>query len=283
MKTALIIPTLNAEPLWEQVLTAIDIQTFQPDIKILLDSGSMDRTIEMASKNGFETHTIQPQKFNHGLTRQYGAELASEAEILIYMTQDAVLEGEKSLELLASGLRDPAIAATYGRQIPRPYANASERIMREFNYQETSRLKTKNDIPELGIHAAFCSNSFAAYRKADLLEVGGFPEADFGEDMLLAAQLILSGKTIYYNAASTIIHSHSDTLKSSFKRGRAIGKMHRQHPWLIEHFSSPRKHISGIIIHYLSSLQTYRVLPALQLVLHGSFKYLGYTIEAKVK
>jgi rhamnosyltransferase len=275
-KVALIIPTLNAGDLWCEVLEAIDKQTFQPGLKILLDSCSGDETVTRAKQHGFVVHKIDPADFNHGLTRQYGAKLATDADVLVYMTQDSVLGTPNALEGLVLAFDNPAVAATYGRQDPRFDANAAERIMRTFNYPTKSRLKTKKDIPELGIHAAFCSDSFSAYRKSDLIEAGGFPATSFGEDMLMAAQLVLADKSVFYNADALVMHSHNDTLISAFKRGRAIGELHRENPWLIEKFSAPERRIKGILDHYLSCQSDHGIKTTLQLFLLCLMKYLGY-------
>ena len=94
----------------------------------------------------------------------------------------------KSLEILINGFKNPSVSASYGRQIPCLDATGGEKVMRAYNYPETSTLKTEDDIPEMGLHTPFCSNSFAAYRKADLLKIGGFPKTDFGEDMEMIAK-----------------------------------------------------------------------------------------------
>jgi rhamnosyltransferase len=245
MKNCLIIPTLNAGALWKEVLAAIDCQTVQPDRKILLDTYSKDETVRMAEKHGFEVHKIQPQDFNHGLTRQYGADLCPEADVLIYMTQDAVLADPKALASLFQPFRvnpqdepleNQNIATVYGRQLPRPEATPLEAFARHHNYPEESRIKTLADIPTLGIHAAFCSNSFAAWRKTALDQIGGFPKTDFGEDMLTAARLLKNGWAVAYCSEATVIHSHPMSVKEEFIRSRQIGRMHRANPWLEQQF-----------------------------------------------
>jgi len=236
MKNCLIIPTLNAGILWEEVLAAIDRQIVQPYRKILLDTCSNDETVRMAEKHGFEVHKIQPPDFNHGLTRQYGADLCPEADVLIYMTQDALLADPQAMGNLFQPLENQQVAAVYGRQLPRPKATPLEAFARHYSYPATSRIKTLADIPTLGIHAAFCSNSFAAWRKTALNQVGGFPGTDFGEDMLAAARLLKNGWAVAYCAEATVIHSHPMRIKEEFIRSRQIGQMHRANPWLEQQF-----------------------------------------------
>ncbi|EAA4588829.1 rhamnosyltransferase, partial [Salmonella enterica subsp. enterica serovar Typhimurium] len=49
MKITLIIPTYNAGSLWPNVLDAIKQQTIYPDKLIVIDSGSKDETVPLAS------------------------------------------------------------------------------------------------------------------------------------------------------------------------------------------------------------------------------------------
>ncbi|MBC8205532.1 MAG: glycosyltransferase family 2 protein, partial [Kiritimatiellaeota bacterium] len=197
---------------------------------------SGDATVDLAKRHGFEIHSIQPKEFNHGLTRQAGADLCPEADVLIYMTQDVVLADPQALKNLFQCLENREIAAAYGRQVPRPKATPLEAFARLHNYPEESRIKTLADIPMLGIHAAFCSNSFAAWRKSALNQIGGFAETDFGEDMLAAARLLQNGWHIAYCAEAKVVHSHPMSAKEEFTRSRQIGRMHRANPWLEKQF-----------------------------------------------
>lgn len=241
MNVALIIPTLNAGPLWERVLKAIDRQPVQPNRKILLDTCSEDATVELAKKHGFEVHTIRPEEFNHGLTRQHGFDLCPEADVLTYMTQDAVPADPQALKNLFQCLENEDIAAAYGRQLPPPETPSVEAFARLHNYPPESRTKSKADIQQLGLQTAFCSNSFAAWRRTALENIGGFPATDFGEDMLAAAKLILAGHSVAYCAEAAVLHAHPLSLRETFRRGRQIGALHRRHPWLRTQFGRPEK------------------------------------------
>src|SRR3954451_20978183 len=83
-----IIPTFKAARYWEALSTGIRAQSLKPDRVIVIDSSSKDGTAELARRDGFEMLEISPREFNHGGTRQMGAEYASGADILIYLTQD---------------------------------------------------------------------------------------------------------------------------------------------------------------------------------------------------
>ena len=60
MKTALIIPTLNADrdDCWKRILNAVDAQTFVPDLKLVIDSSSGDMTRILARDCGWNVLRI---------------------------------------------------------------------------------------------------------------------------------------------------------------------------------------------------------------------------------
>lgn len=169
MKFILFVPTYNAGLLWEKWIASCQKQTLKPAKTIVIDSCSTDSTIKLAEKAGFFIHKISKSDFNHGATRNLVAQFADvNTEILVFMTQDALLSIPSSLEELLKPFQDPKVAAVYGRQLPHKNANHLAVHSRLFNYPPQSRLKSKDDIAELGVKVAFISNSFAAYRKVFL-------------------------------------------------------------------------------------------------------------------
>src|SRR5579859_1215016 len=116
------------------------------------------------------------------------AEMLPDSDLLLYMTQDAILADATSISKLVAALDDPSIAAAYGRQLPRRGAGEIESHARHFNYPPASNIRGLASREQLGIKAIFISNSFAVYRRSDLMKIGGFPrDPIFGEDTLTAA------------------------------------------------------------------------------------------------
>ena len=217
-KFCVILPTLNAAADWDH-LTASLLRAVRPDQVLVIDSESTDGTGKLAAGLGFRMITQPRSTFNHGATRQLGAELCPDAEILVYLTQDAILADESSIPTLLLDFEDAAVGAAYGRQLPRPAAKPIEAHARLFNYPNLSQKRTLSSRKQLGIRAAFLSNSFAAYRRTALMEVGGFPSSViFGEDMVTAARMLLAGYTISYCAEATVYHSHGYSCLQEFRR-----------------------------------------------------------------
>ena len=151
----------------------------------------------------------------------------SQADYLLFMTQDAVPADTHLVEYLAKAFDDPLVAAAYARQLAKKTDSAIERFTRNFNYPAESRVKTQADIQALGIKTYFCSNSCAMYRKSTYEELGGFlPEAIFNEDMVFASTAINAGYSVAYVAEARVIHSHNYTGFQQFQRNFDNGVSH---------------------------------------------------------
>ena len=240
MRTALIIPTRNAGPLWKRVLTEIAAQNLQPDRKLIIDSASNDETAALARAAGFAVLGIAQADFDQGGTRQLGAGHCIDCELLIYLTQDVVLAQANAFAQLTAAFADPRVAIAYGRQLPREGATPTEAHARAFNYPETSHVRTLADAGRLGFKAAFSSDAFGAYRRAALLAAGGFPRRIiFGEDSHAAATLLLRDWKIAYCAGALAAHSHDYTVAQEFRRYFDIGVFHQTEAWILQKFGSP--------------------------------------------
>ncbi|GAI52085.1 unnamed protein product [marine sediment metagenome] len=103
------------------VIKKYSILTFIYDEKfevIIIDSGSTDKTIEIAKEYPVRLIQIKPEEFGHGKTRNYGADI-SEGEYLVFLTQDAIPFDNNWLRYLISNLEDENVAGVYNKQIPR--------------------------------------------------------------------------------------------------------------------------------------------------------------------
>ena len=237
-KFAVIVPTLNAAADWAQFERNL-LACVSREHVLILDSTSTDNTTELAKSAGLRVLTIARAEFNHGGTRQLAAELLSNVDILLFLTQDAVLASSDAISMLLEPFNDPTVAATFGCQIPREGATPIEAHARYFNYLNQSSVRTLDSRDRMGFKAIFISNSFAAYRREALMSVGGFPrKVIFGEDTITAAKLLLSGWKVIYIAEAKVYHSHNYTWTQDFKRYFDIGVLHAQESWLLEKFGN---------------------------------------------
>lgn len=250
----IVIPTLNAGKFWPACLAAIGSQSEKPHRRLVIDSSSTDETTQLALEAGFEVVVIARSDFNHGRTRQWAADYLSDCDIIVYLTQDAILAEGATLAEIVRCFDDPAVALAYGRQIPHLNATAIEVHARIFNYGEQTLKKNRELAEQLGSKLFFCSNSFAAYRRSILLELGGFKsDLILGEDMEFAARAIAAGYTSVYCASAPVFHSHDYSFWQVFARYFDIGVFDAAHSWMREQFGSH----SGEGMRYIASELSY--------------------------
>lgn len=222
-------------------------------------------------------YSVLPEEFDHGGTRDRGIR-GSQADIVVCMTQDALPADSHLIERLIQGFEQENVAISYARQMPKEDCDLLERYTRRFNYPETGRVKTKEDIRTLGIKTYFCSNVCAAYKKDVYLKLGGFEhKAIFNEDMIFAAGAIQQGYSIAYVAEAKVIHSHNYTNMQQFKRNFDLAVSQAQHP---EIFNSVKSEIEGIrlikqtSVYLLKAKHPFKIM---SLIWRSAIKYLGYT------
>tara|TARA_R100000049_G_C1957388_1_gene117436 strand:- start:4565 stop:5473 length:909 start_codon:yes stop_codon:yes gene_type:complete len=229
----LCVPTLNAGTLWSEWL-ARTVPAAANFRVLVVDSSSDDETASAAQQAGLEVLVIERRDFDHGGTRQRALLQLDDCDIVIFLTQDALVVGADALTRLVAAFEDPQVGAAFGRQLPHQDATPVAAHARYFNYPPQSRVVGSKDVPRLGIKTAFLSNSFAAYRREALLEAGGFPEGTIlSEDMMAGARLLQQGWKLAYCADACVQHSHNYSLSAEFKRYFDVGVFHHQEQWLL--------------------------------------------------
>lgn len=237
-KVSVIIPTLNAEQDLANLLDKLAAQDHAIDEIIVVDSASDDRTVEIC-KNDNRVKLIQIVRndFDHGGTRDMALR-RSVGDIIVFLTQDAVPAKKDFIDRLIAPLQEEDVAVSTGRQLPKAGATKTERLVRSFNYPKDSCIKSKEDIPRMGIKTFFCSDVCAAYDREIYLKLGGFLHpVKTNEDMFFAAKAIRSGYRIAYAADAVVRHSHNLTLKEQYKRNFVQGYEMEKHRELLDNVS----------------------------------------------
>ena len=233
MKFSVVVPTLNSGDLWQSWIEALKSQSCIPDNILVVDSGSTDDTVKLSNEAGFNVQILSPGTFNHGHTRQQAALQCLDHDVVVYLTQDAILADDNALQNILNPFEDKSVMAVCGRQLPRKQATQIETHARLYNYPSSSFLRSIHDAEKFGLKTAFMSNSFAAYRVSTLIEISGFPDnVIFGEDMYVAAKILKAGYKTAYAADAAVYHSHGYSLLQEMKRYFDMGVFHAREPWL---------------------------------------------------
>lgn len=227
---SVVIPTLNAAREIETLVRALEGQALCPVDILCVDSESDDGTVEAAKSAGAtRVISIRRSEFNHGSTR-HKALLETSGEFVCFLTQDAMPADRRYLEnLVAPLLRDPRVALSSGRQLPRPGTRRFVQLVQGFNYPEEPNVRGIEDVPAYGIKAFFASDACSCYRRSAYLACGGFPSVETNEDMLMAARLIAAGWRVAYTPEAAVVHSHDLSPAEQFHRNRAVGRFLESH------------------------------------------------------
>lgn len=279
MTIKVVIPTYNAGENFKKLIDAmVHQQGIVPADVYIIDSSSTDNTAVWGKQAGFNVRTIPAWSFSHGGTRAEAVE-AIKTELLVFMTQDALPVSNDAIIKLCSLLENnPSIGAAYGRQLPYADTDVFGAHARLYNYGEQSFVTTLADKKVRGLKAAFMSDSFAVYRRSILLEIGNFTKSlQFGEDTVAAAKMLLAGYQTAYCAEAQVYHSHTYSCREEFRRYQAIGKLHKQEPWLLAEFGKAEgEGVKFVLseVKYLLAQHKWYLLP--QMCLRTLCKYAGY-------
>ncbi len=282
---AVIIPTRNGDRWLERLLVMLHRQTLQADEILLVDSGSTDSTSAIARRHNVRFIRIPPESFDHGGTRNFAAGKV-DADILVYMTQDAIPADEFALaRLVYPFFENEKIAVCYGRQLPDPDADPFAEHLRLFNYPARSHVYFLRDRRRYGFKTIFISNSFAAYRKKILEKCGFFPDKQiFGEDSCAVAVLLKQGYGINYVSNACVYHSHNYSIREEFQRYFDIGVFHSFRSDLLAEFGTPQKTGNRFVrseFAFLWERKKYQLLPVS--LLRSCVKFVAYQLGKRYR
>ena len=277
-----IIPIYKPDESFELLIKKLQSQTIRPNKIILMNTEEkyvekfLKESKILETYDNIEIYHVSENEFDHGRTRDMGVQ-QSKAPYFLCMTQDAVPYDNKVIEELLNVLQKDGIASVYGKQLARENSHILEGFTRKFNYPDQSRVKSKEDLGELGIKTYFCSNVCAAYKRSVYDELGGFiKKTIFNEDMIYAAAVIKAGYKIGYVAKAQVIHSHYYTGKQQFHRNFDLGVSQADHPEVFRDVPSEKeggKLVSGTIRFLVKEKRLDQLVP---FIWQCGCKYIGY-------
>lgn len=233
----IICPLYNAKNYVKNQLKQIKDQTIYDqvlNIKYIITESSdgtasiVEQLKEENVKISFEV--IKRKEFSHSITREKAVE-GSNADIVVFITQDVKIEKKDWLEKLVEPIEKGEAAATYSRQICNDETSI-EFYTRRKNYPEKSVIKSKSDIKEMGMRAFFFSDASSAVNRRIFNNIGGYDKKNLptNEDMYIAYKLLMNGYKIKYCADSEVVHSHNFSFKETYKRYKSYGEFLKMEP-----------------------------------------------------
>lgn len=278
MKICVCIPTYNAKKYLSKTFPVLNNAT-QLDVEIFfIDSSSSDGTVKELMNAGITNiHVSDTKDFDHGGTRSLAKDIC-DGDIIVYLTQDALPLSVEDIIRLVAVFEDETIGAAYGRQLAYQETNLFGKHLRQFNYTETSYIRSLADKEQYGIKTAFLSNSFAAYRRTAMDKIGWFKDGlILGEDTYAGAKLLQADYKLAYVADAKVYHSHSYTVWEEFKRYFDIGVFHQMESWILQDFGKPEGEGMRYIkseFRFLLTNKAYHSIP--EFFIRNGMKFLGY-------
>jgi len=228
----IICPLYNASEYIENLYKSL---TKQKDVTInqyrfVLTEGK-DNSEEILKANNIPYKKIDKSEFSHSLTREKEA-FESTADVVVFITQDVVIEDDHWLYNLVKDIDDTNIVACYSRQLTK--YNNLEKYTRECNYPAESKIKSKEDIDELGLRTFFFSDASGAISTKVFKELNGYDnkKLPISEDMYITYKIIMNGYKVKYCADSVVYHSHNFTLKEIYDRYKLTGRFFKENSYL---------------------------------------------------
>jgi rhamnosyltransferase len=177
---------------------------------IVVDSGSTDRTIEIARQYPVHLIQIPPQSFTYGHALNLGIEVAR-GEFVIALSAHSLPATNRWLASMLAAFRDPNVAAVYGRHLPR--ANATK--LELFGMHLSGVM---SDRPRRQERDMMFSNANGAFRRHLTLE-HPFDESLAGaEDLAWADWAVRQGWAVYYEPLAAVYHSHGEPFGKLIRR-----------------------------------------------------------------
>ncbi len=209
-RCSIVIRAYNEERDLPRLLDALSRQTLRDHEIILVDSGSTDGTLAVASRYPVRVLHIQPDDFTFGRSLNMGIE-AARGEYIAIASAHVYPVADDWLESLLAPFSDPQIALTYGKQRGDSSTRFSEEQHFHQYFPEHSQPRQSD---------AFCNNANAAIRRV-LWGRNPYDESLAGlEDIAWASWAVHQGYFLAYVAGAEVVHVHRESPRQVFNRHR---------------------------------------------------------------
>jgi rhamnosyltransferase len=177
------------------VLDAVLAQTGAPPAEVVaLDSGSTDGTLALLARRPVRVEHLPPAAFTYGAALNRGA-VAACGDLVVYLSAHCRPVDDRWLARLVTPFTDPAVVATFGRQLPIAGVNPIEAITTARNFPPA---------PPAGV---LFSTANGAVRRAAVLARPFDAEIPIAEDHLWARDVRPPARIAYVPEAG-VAHSH---------------------------------------------------------------------------
>lgn len=244
--------SLNEEKWLGPSLEAVKAQEFDLpcDVEfVLVDSGSTDKTEEIAQKAGCRIIHIKKSEFTFGRSLNFGCD-AARGDILVFISAHCIPGHRRWLENLTAPLIAGKAEYAYGRQIGNEVTRFSEHQVFAQYYGDHDKIP-QAELFVNNANSAIDRQSWEKYR---------FDEQATGlEDLVLGRQLMRDGGRIAYVADAPVLHIHEETLNQTKRRYyREALTLREIFPEVHFHFGDFIRYFAAGVLHDFSEALTQR-------------------------
>jgi len=213
MFISIVIRAFNEEKHIPRLLEGITQQSVKDIEVILVDSGSTDATLQIASRYPVQVLHVRPEEFTFGYSLNHGLRNAR-GELVVICSAHVYPVYPDWLEHLLAPFADPQVALSYGKQRGDETTLFSEGQIFAHWYRDQSLARQAHP---------FCNNANAAIRRSSW-ELHPYDEDLPGlEDLEWGNWAIHQGYTISYVAEAEVRHVHQETPRGIYNRYRREG------------------------------------------------------------
>ena len=217
MHVSVVIRALNEAEHLPRLLEGLASQTRIPDEVLLVDSGSTDRSVEIAEKYGARVVHIPPGDFTFGRALNLGCESAK-GDLLVFASAHVYPVSDEWIAELVAPFEVAKVGLVYGRQTGDERTSFSE--MRLFRDWFPAQDDLDQDHP-------FCNNANAAVRRSWWERIPYDEELPGLEDIAWATEMRRQGGQVAYSSQAAIVHVHEESSRQTLNRYRREAIAHR--------------------------------------------------------
>lgn len=207
---SIVIRALNEAPHIGRLLASIAAQTVTADEVILVDSGSVDRTVEIAEQFECKVLHMPPREFTFGRSLNWGC-ASAKGDVLVFVSAHVYPLQPDWLAKLLAPFEHEQVGLSYGGQTGDHRSNFAEIQLLKRWFPDTGTLNQEDP---------FCNNANCAVRRT-LWEDNPYDESLPGlEDLAFAREIQALGHRIAYVPDARIAHVHEEGIRQTLNRYR---------------------------------------------------------------
>jgi GT2 family glycosyltransferase len=298
---SVLLPVKNGAAQLRELLPTILRQRTRDLVEIVaVDSGSTDDTIEVLRTHRATVVAIEPEDFNHGLTRALATHYAN-GNVFVFLNKSTLPADENWLANLVAPLdTDPMLAGVCSRVLPPPDCDPLTRrdTLRNPNASEERQVRCitnwdeYRNLPHHKLRTFLNFHSLSAAIRPEVFRRIPFRKVHIGEDLLWAKEVLEAGYKVQHEPNSVVLHAHRfsflETLQINFDDGVAnrdiVGRTFDDRdvtPWVAHMIRDDWRYLEQECRLTGSELEHWRLVAALRRATQGLGQWIGVNRDGK--